>query len=275
MDFMLVLIGLVMFAALIGMIVCSKKQKTNPNAQPVAIVLLLIVVACGGYMMYRTGIFGDNTADKFVQIENQYQAAQGNVLGQFIDKNFAGAKVLVIADTNYAKDPRTSILVEAIKAGMGGKGDITVDTIEPSNLPKAPVAPAPANAPAGAPKMPVPEMTMPLFETMVAKDFDAAIAKNASCTVVITTVGLPRDSDKMKLWTMPADKAPKLILLGAMDTRGIGEKIKKDKVAAVISVSPDAKFTEDAPPSDPQKAFDSRYILITKANIDKYGKLVN
>ena len=55
---MLVIIGIVMFIALIGMIVCSKKQKVNPNAQPVAIALLIVVVICGFMMMQKTGVFG-------------------------------------------------------------------------------------------------------------------------------------------------------------------------------------------------------------------------
>jgi hypothetical protein len=267
MDFVLVLIGLVMFVALVGMVICSKKQKTNPNAQPVAIVLLLVVIACGAAMMYRTGIFGDSGADKFLQIENQFYAAQGNVVGQFIDKNYPGQKVLIVADLNYAKDPRTNILVEALKVGMGGKGTVDVDTVEPTNVPKAP-----ANAPAGSPP---PAMDLPIFEIMTAKDFDAAINKHPDCGVVISTIGLPRDNAKMKLWTATADKAPKLILMGAMESTGVSEKIKKDKIAAIVCVAPDAKFSEDAPPADPQKAFDSRYLLVTKANIDKYGKMIN
>ena len=72
MDLSLVLIGIVMFIALIGMIVCSKKQKTNPNAQPVAIALLIIVVVCGFMMMYKTGVFGSGGAEQFRQIEDRH-----------------------------------------------------------------------------------------------------------------------------------------------------------------------------------------------------------
>ena len=262
MDFSLVLIGIVMFIALVGMIVCSKKQKTNPNAQPVAIALLIIVVVCGFMMMYKTGVFGGGGAEQFRQIEDKYHASQGNVLGKFIAKNFADQKILLVAERNYSKDPRVNILVESIKEGMGGKADIQVDTVDLANPPKVPQ---------GAPEM----MDMPLFETMTAKDFDNALQKHPDCTVVVSTIGLPRDNAKMKLWTMDVAKRPKLMLMGAADLRGIADQIKKDLVAAVITISPDAKFTEDAPPSDPQKAFDIRYVLVNKANLDKYGKLFN
>ncbi len=262
MDLSLVLIGIVMFIALIGMIVCSKKQKTNPNAQPVAIALLIIVVVCGFMMMYKTGVFGSGGAEQFRQIEDRYYASQGNVIGKYIAKNFADQKILVIAERNFSKDPRVNVLVDAIKEGMGGKADIQVDTVELANPPKVPQ---------GAPEM----MDMPLFETMTAKDFDNAVQKHPDCTVILSTIGLPRDNNKMKLWVMDSAKRPKVLLMGAADLRGIADSIKRDLITAVITISPDAKFTEDAPPSDPQKAFDIRYVLVNKANIDKYSKLFN
>jgi hypothetical protein len=262
MDFSLVLIGIVMFIALVGMIVCSKKQKTNPNAQPVAIALLIIVVVCGFMMMYKTGVFGSGGAEQFRQIEDKYYASQGNVLGKYIAKNFADQKILLIAERNFSKDPRVNVLVGAIKEGMGGKADIQIDTIELANPPKVPK---------GAPDM----MEMPLAETMTSKDFDNTLQKHTDCTVVVSTIGLPRENASMKLWKMDAAKRPKVLLMGAVDLRSIADAIRRDLVAAVITISPDAKFTEDAPPSDPQKAFDTRYVLINKASLDKFGKLFN
>jgi hypothetical protein len=261
MDFITILIGIVMFVALIGMIVCSKKQKTNPNAQPVAIGLLIIVIICGIAMMYRTGIFGGGGTEKFQQIENRYYASQGYVIGKFIGKNYAGQKVLVIADRNFDKNKRVKLLVDAIKEAMGGNASVTVDTVELANPPKQPQ---------GAPEM----LDMPLFELMTAKDFDNTIKKYSDCSVVISTIGLPRDANKLKLWRMSEAKRPKLILMGAADLRGMAAAIQKGLIAAVVTISPDAKFTEDAPPSDPQETFNMRYVLIDKANVDKYGKVL-
>ncbi len=38
----------IMIVAFIGMIVCAKKQKTNPNAKTIAILCLIVVVICAG-----------------------------------------------------------------------------------------------------------------------------------------------------------------------------------------------------------------------------------
>jgi hypothetical protein len=274
MDFSLVIIGIVMFIALIGMVVCSKKQKVNPNAQPVAIALLIVVVICGFMMMQKTGVFGgDAGAELFTKIENQYTASMGNALGKFIAKEYPDQKILVIGEKNYAKDPRVEILTKSIAEAMGGKADIQVDTVE---LPPPP-APKPAKPGTPAAAVPPPDagMDMPLAETMTARDFDNTLQKYPNCTVVVTTIGLPRDKTKLKFWKMEAAKRPKMIVYGEMDPRSLKDAIKGDVVAAFIGTNPEFKYTEDMPPSDLQKAFDLRFVLVNKANLAKYGTLFN
>ncbi|MDD3119313.1 MAG: hypothetical protein PHQ27_09055, partial [Victivallales bacterium] len=66
------IIGLIMILALVGIIVCVKKQRTNPNAQPIAVGLLIVVVACGIALVFLSGTFVDT--DKTVA-ENETQYA--------------------------------------------------------------------------------------------------------------------------------------------------------------------------------------------------------
>lgn len=249
-----VLIAVVMFLALVGMIICSKKQKASPAAQPIAIGLLVVVIVCGVLMLYKTGIFGDN--NNFMEIENRYYASQGQVVGEYVNKNFSGKKVLVLMDRGYENNPRTEVLMKAIKAGAGSDLDITADTLTLAGASKGP---------AGE------EFEMPLFEVMTAKDFDAALNKHKDVGVIISTIGLPRDANKMTLWRKK--DRPKLILLSASDMRGYDALIKTDMIAAIVVVGPDAKFTEDAPPNDVQKTFDMRYVLIDSQNVDKYTNM--
>ena len=117
-----------MFVALIGMMVCSKKQKTNPNAQPIAMGLLIVVIVCGVAMLYRTGILGDANAGRMAA-ENQFTASQGIILGQYLAANNPG-KVLVIAEADFKTNTYTKTLVEGLKEGMGAGADVVVDTIE-------------------------------------------------------------------------------------------------------------------------------------------------
>ncbi len=256
MNFVTVLIALVMFIALVGMIVCSKKQKTSPIAQPIAIVLLIIVIACGVGILYRTDILG-NPTNRFQAYENTYHASQGVVLGKFIKANFPDKKVLVLLETDFNTNPRTKILVDALKEGAGGNLNVETATLQLANRPNTPEM----------------GMEMPLFEMMTAADFDKALESYKDCGVVISCIGLPRDIQKMKVWSQKDDVRPKVLLLNAFDMRGYDKMIERGMISAIVAVGPDAKFTEDAPPRDPQAAFDVRYVLIDKSNIEKYANM--
>lgn len=243
-----VLICVVMFAALIGMIVCSKKQKTNPNAQPIAMGLLIVVIVCGVAMLYRSGILGDANASRVAQ-ENQFTASQGIVLGKYLAANNPG-KVLVLGEADYKTNTYTKTLVDALKKGIGQGADVVVDTVE---IPGA-------KKPTGDPNMP--DMMMPLMDTMTAKDFDRAVAKYPGAKVVVTLIGLPHDKSRMKLWRQK--NGPKIAMLNAYGD--LANLIKAGLICAVTVSKPKADYEAEYP-GTPEKAFALRYILVTTKNI--------
>ncbi|MCP3968205.1 MAG: hypothetical protein GY750_00765 [Lentisphaerae bacterium] len=257
MDPIVILIGIVMFVALVGMIICSKKQKTNPNAQPLAIALLIIVIICGIAMMFKTGLLGGGGVERFREIENRYYASQGFVVGSFIKKNMPKAKILVIAEQNFQKNKRVQALVEELKSSLGPKVSVKVDTVKLPKKPKDKKNP---------PEM---MMDMPLYELMTPADFDVTIDKYPTCNVIISLIGLPRNASKLGLWRKSESTRPKMILVGPADMSGLGKAIERGLIAAVVVMNPDAKFTEEAPPADQKKTFDLRYLLIDKKNLKK------
>ena len=254
-----ILSGVVMFAALIGMIICSKKQKTNPGAQPIAIGLLIVVVISGIYMLSQQGIFGSSNAG-MIEAENHFYASQGFTVGQFIKKNIPNANVLVIENEDFEKSKREQAFLTALKEGMGSD-KVKAVALEILNKPKRPKG------------MPEDMTMMPMMELMTSKDFDATINNNKQCNVIVSVIGLPRDAGKMKLWRMKKDR-PKLILIGG----GMGGSIKlgpaiaKDMISAVVVISPKAKFDEEGAPSDYNEAFKKRYILVDKKNVKANAK---
>ena len=104
---------------------------------------------------------------------------------------------------------------------------------------------------------------------MKAKDFDALLEKHGDVQIVVNTIGLPNDLQKMKYWK--ADKAtrPALFLLGMPSGRidGLAEAIAKGDIAGIVTSNPKAKYDVKAP-SDPEEAFDIRYILVNKDNVE-------
>jgi hypothetical protein len=246
---MVVLVGIVMFAALIGMIICSKKQKTNPNAQPIAVALLIVVIGCGGFVMYKMGIFGGGGVSGIMENENRFACSKAYVLGKYLAKEYPGKKALIICDQGFKKNKRTQKIVEALGEGLGGKDKVVADTITVK-------ASKDMQGPDG-------ELVMPLEEIMTAKDFDAAVAKHADCALIVSMIGLPRDKKKMKLWSQK-DKHLAMLNANIFDQKGL---IKAGKICAAVSFKPGVKFTEDPAPSDLEEAFKVRFLLITSKNI--------
>ncbi len=252
MSITVVLIAIVMVLLLVGMIACAKKQRTNPRAQPVAIFLLVVVIACGVTILFQTGTIGSGETEKLIQNELRFAKAQAFVLGNTLASKYPGEKILIVTDKNFAQNNRQKELVEGFKAGLNSRGgEVVTDTPE-------------IKLPAGMPE----DMMMPLEEMIKAADFDKLIAKYADAKIVVSLIGLPRDADKMALWSKEANKRPKMALLNC-DISSMRRGIKGGYIVAAVSYKPGVKFTEDPCPKDPQEAFNQRYIILMPDNVDK------
>lgn len=254
MSLTVVLVGIIMVIALIGMIACAKRQRTNPNAQPMAIALLVVVIACGVTIMIKTGSFGGDDTATLIENETRFACAKADVLGSYLKGKFPGEKVLIVADRDYEKNKRTQRLIESLKAGLGS--DANVDTITIASKGNVP---------------PEEEFMMPLEEIMTAKDFNAVLDKHSDCKMVISMVGLPRDAAKMKIWQMSSATRPKIAILDG-GIQSLKQAIAAGYIVAAVSYKPGVKYTEDPAPKDANKAFDLRYILINPDNIGKMAE---
>lgn len=253
---LIALLVVLMLAALVGMIVCNK-QKNNPMAQPIAFALLLVVIVCGGLLMWNMGVFGGNNMDDLRNNENKFYVSQGFMAGQALKGQVDGQTLLVIDPSNSPEDERYTGFIEQYRAGLGNpNAEVVIDTldvVQPNSEPG---------------------MEIPLFELMKAKDYDALLAKYPDVKAVVTTIGLPRDAARMKYWTMAADKRPLLFLVGMSESRGLGSAIASGAVAGMITIGPKAVFNEDPAPSNPAEAFAVRYVLIDKNNVGEFKSML-
>jgi hypothetical protein len=253
-------VGGIMLVSFIGMIICSKKQHVTPAAKPGAIVLLLVVVGCAITFMVHNMSDGDTAG----LIENELKFAKSStyVLGKYLAKTMPNAKVLVIVGQKSESNKRQKVLIEGLKEGFGSS--ITNIKVEAPKI----------KTPKGPDGKPMPDMMMPMEEMMKASDFNKLIAKNKNCNLIITLIGLPMDTGGLKIWKQfisEPKKCPKLCIVNG-DVSMFGAFIAKGLMPAVVTVKPDAKYTEDPAPADMQKAFDKRYLLVTSKNIKEVAK---
>ncbi len=118
-----IILIVVMLAAVVGMIVCNKKQETFAMAQPVAFVLLAVVIACGGYLIYDA--FSDSDQAELIDRERRFSTSRGTVVAEYL-KGKGINSVALLVEPKSAQSDFNVALVEAIKeAGIG-----TVEVIE-------------------------------------------------------------------------------------------------------------------------------------------------
>ena len=245
----------IMIAAFIGMIICAKKQKTNPNAKTIAILCLIVVVVCAGKFLVDTGSFGGMSREMKEALASyeRFSEASAQAAGELVSKKFAGKNVLVVASGGNAWEKQPNKLVEYVKKYITG-ANVSVKGL-PYDVPEN-------------------DTGMMVEEYMNAKYFNQLFDENKDVDVFVMTISLPYDPSQMakiKLWNQK--NAPKLVLINA-DVNFLGAEIKKGTIAGAVVMRPDLKqedFEKNAP-KDLKAAFEARYLLITPENIDATAK---
>ena len=238
--------GAIMLIGLIGMIACSKKQRTNPSMQTFAVIIFVFVVIAGILLMRDLGVFGVNNAKRF-ETERTFYASRGYVAGDYLKTLKPNGKLVLLAEADYATNETVKRLVEAIKDGYGSN-----------------VVVASLDLPAGNN-----EMDMPMSMRMRAKDFDKFFKDNEDAGIIISAVGLPEDAPRMKYWKNKKDRPVFFMLYDNGMVSGISGLIYKGDISGIVISSPDANYEIDAP-RDPSEAFKIRYVLVTKENVQQY-----
>lgn len=269
--FFYIVVGVVMAASFVGMIICKKKQAEFPAAQPLTIALLVLVLGCAVAIIAKSMSGSTKT---MIAGEMTYNNASATVFGRYLAAEYPGSSALVIVEDKNSTDEFYLARMAALKEGLGEAVKIVaVET--PDVFATSPVdAAATSDDPSAPPAASVPPlMITPVTNLMLAEHFDVLIDQNPGCQLIITMIGLPRDVDNLKMWAMPEETRPKVAMYSSGST-GISqymEAIAAGSICVALTYSPDAKFDlgNQLPPTDPQAAFDQRYLLITPANLEE------
>ncbi len=237
----------VMVVALIGMIACSKKQKTNPAMQPVAFVLFIVVVVCG-IMLMKDQFSGGGASSSVIKQETAFYASQGYKVGDYFKAATPGQKVLVIAEPGFENNQQLGKLVEAFKEGYGSE-NVVIDTV---------------TLPPGSE-----ELQQPIYVTMKAKQLDELIEKYPDAKLILNLIGLPEDARRLKFWS--GSDHPSMVLINFQSgvVNNLSSLIQKGQITGIVIPSRDAKYDVPAP-GDPLEAFKIRFVLVDKNNVNEF-----
>lgn len=190
--------------------------------------------------------------DRLMKTDLQYAAVAMEYLGTHLGTTFPDHQILLITRpvTTEFKDTH-EIMMEGFRKGLAGRIPIAAQVEPPRTV---------AELMAGG------ELSDDFVFT--STQFDQLVKMHPECNLIVSLIGLPKDFLKMALWTMTPEKRPKLVL-GFANVFELKNAIKTDYIsAAMIYNSAYRPSSGETVPDDLTEAFNRRYQLISKGNID-------
>jgi len=181
----------------------------------------------------------------------EFESARAFIFGKSLAQIQVSGKVLIITGWDEEGKELASLQLEHLKKGLGpGFTSIVIERLEIERYRK------------GAPCL--------LSRKISGKTLDELIEKHPDLSMLISTIGMPGGFEKMRLFKKPAETRPRLALLNCEPWR-LGNALRMGYLSAISSYRPGWTCNSDIP-SDPQEAFDLRYLLITSGNVDEIAK---
>ena len=210
-----------MVVALIGIIWCQKKQKTNPNAQALAFVFLILILIGAGTVLWDQGIFGgeDREMNRIIENETAYAAARAQVIAKHLVGKYAGKKAVIITEKNLENNKISKGAYDAMVQALNG---IEVEATESLNTPDM-----------------TPENPMPMESLVTAKLFNDIFKKypNANLFIIMTSLPFnPAEVQKMDIWKKDPKKTQAVIVNG--EVYSLKKAIAAGFIAATAVKSP-------------------------------------
>ncbi|MBQ7649674.1 MAG: hypothetical protein IJS15_01875 [Victivallales bacterium] len=176
-------------------------------------------------------------------------------LGLYIKENFAGKKAVVIINPYLNVEPPPSL--EGLKAGLGSDVEIT-EILKPKT---------PDTTDGKKPDMLIPQekwfTVKEVNNLLVGKDFD----------ICITLIGIPADAKMIgRDLNIEALKGKK-VFIGGGSIYNLKQAIVDGTITAAVFYKTDAIYDDKPVPNKLDEAFDKRYVLITKDNVEQHKAL--
>ena len=196
-----------------------------------------------------------NEQESMRRREEEYQKIMTQKLGLYIKENYAGKKAVVIIDPYLNVENPPSL--EGLKAGLDNDVEIT-EIIKPK-----PQEPTDGEEPGTL----IPQekwFTVKEVNNLLAgKDFD----------ICITLIGLPANTKMIdKDLNIDALKNKK-VFIGGGSIYNMRQAIVDGAITAAVFYKTDPIYDDKPIPSNLDEAFDKRYALITKDNIEQHKTL--
>lgn len=244
----------IMVVGVIGLLICAKKQKTNPAMQPFAFLCLLVVLVGLGMSVYK-----NMTPDTgIMESEARFRNSKMAKLGEVFKASAPGKKVVFIVYPNWDKYEQSKKNIEeqmnTFKKHYGSDNVVATSLTLPANF----------------------EEQGGDIESYMTKDnFEKMLAAHADAGIVITEIGLPER--QVSGLSIVKNKEVKIVTLNEPNEKYRVYRYVKDGKLMSICYKPrprkskkDKNLPPQEAPEDLLKAFDVRYYIVSKDNVEQY-----
>ena len=239
---------ILMVAGFVGIIVCKKKQKTNPAAQGIAVVCLILILAGAGGILYDN--FGGGEQRTLIANEARFAAARSAKVAAEVKKAFNGKNAVILVNAGYEKEDISKATYDTLVKELAGVNILATEALAVD-----------ANNPE------------PMEVQLNAKKYNDIFAKYANADVFVILSQMPQDPVEVGKFSVLKGGKAKLALLSS-EAGEFGRFIQSGKVVAATlskndqkAIDPDTKA-----PADLNAAFELRYVLVTPANLKDVAK---
>ncbi len=194
---------------------------------------------------------GDWGRRRLIEQETVFYSAQGYRLGEYFRALRPGRKVLVIADTGAVQWDGGRRWIDAFRKGYGS------DAVEIG-------VPAPFQEEAG--------VRDPSGVVLTKADFDDVIAKHPDAGIIVSLFPPREWAADLKCLGRPEPPALAYVMAEfeeLLPSRA-ADLIRQGKAAVLVIPHPEGKYDVRAP-SDPRAAFDLRFVLVDRNNVETYA----
>ncbi len=258
------IVNIILFATIIagttGILFCLKADKKNPrrkdpNAGPIALVLALIIIASTIAILVRLAN-QDSKVEQPVSEELFNARISGVMLGRYLARTSAGSNALIITHDENSENSFLDASLDGIREGLGVKVKITaIDSPIPA-----------AAATLNEKNKMSPEKMLYRTRKVQSNSFDKVIAKHPECNLVISLIGLPKDANKMSIFTMKPEKRPKLALLSC-NISMMKDRISQGDITVAVIKRPDYVPGKNKISKNIEVEFDKRFLVVTPESL--------
>jgi hypothetical protein len=210
-------------------------------------LLLLLIIGSAAFMLYDAGIFGRKKISRNFHVP-EFEAARAFVFGKFISEKYPGFGIVIVTGTDDSDKKLNDVRIASLKRGFGsGVKILALVNFEVERDKK--------------------KGYLQYSEKIASIDFDLLLRKYEDCGILVSTLPLPKDFKKMKMFSYSDNEKVGLAVLNG-PLRIYTAEVKKGNILAFSCERPMWTYMPDMP-ADPMKAFEMRYLLITPENADE------